>query len=162
MKTDDILDRVEVIVNQELERSKPLTRDSEDDTEKKSVFEALNLLLLYVVRTVKTPIKIVSKFIKEEILPSMEKDFKLYLLIMGSVMLLALFFGVIWVSIAIAVGVFFFDIGYSVLESVLFSLGFQVLSFLLLSLIAFIASKNIKSLQLLKRANEYRKTNLEG
>jgi len=162
MKTDDILDRVEVIVNQELERSKPLTSDSEGDTEKKSVYEALNLLLLYVVRTVKTPIKIVSKFIKEEILPSMEKDFKLYLLIMGSVMLLALFFGVIWVSIAIAVGVFFFDIGYSVLESVLFSLGFQVLSFLLLSLIAFIASKNIKSLQLLKRANEYRKTNLEG
>ena len=159
MKTDDILDRVEVIVNQELERSKLLVSDSEGSTEKKSVYEVLNLLLLYVVRTVKTPLKLVSKFIKEEILPSMEKDFKLYLLIMGSLMLLVLFFGVIWISISITVGVFFFDSGYSVLDSVLFSLGFQFLSFLILSLVAFVASRNIKSLQMLKRANAYRKDN---
>ena len=70
---------------------------------------------------------------------------------MGIMGVLFVFFSVIWLFISVAVGVYYYDKGHTLLISIIYSIGFQLISFIIMSLIAFIASKKLKSLKFLKR-----------
>ncbi len=104
----------------------------------------------------KTPFIIIAKFLRDELVDSIKNDVKIYALIIGIMGVLFVFFSVIWLFISVAVGVYFYDKGYSLQLSIIYSIGFQAVCFLLIGLIALIASRNLKSFKILKKIKKYK------
>ncbi len=102
----------------------------------------------------KSPFKIIAKYLKNEIIAAIKKDAKLYAIIMGLMGVLFVFFSVLWLFISVAIGVYFNEKGHSILMSIIYSIGFQLISFVFIGAIAFIASKKIKSLKMLKKLSD--------
>jgi ABC-type transport system involved in multi-copper enzyme maturation permease subunit len=73
---------------------------------------------------------------------------------MGIMGVLFVFFSVIWLFISVAVGVYFYENGNSILISIVYSILFQLISFILVSLIALLASKKTESLKMLNNIKE--------
>ena len=99
----------------------------------------------------KAPFKIVAKYLRDEIIIAVKKDAKLYALILGIMGVLFVFFSVIWLFISVAIGVYFYEQGHSILISIIYSIGFQIVSFILIGLIGLISSKRLKSFKILKK-----------
>jgi len=110
-----------------------------EDFIKKSIHFILNIL--------KIPLDYISKFSKKELLKVIKKDIKLLMLIGLIIGAIAIFFLVLWFSISVLIGTYFYDLGYSLFNSVLFSVLFQLCCIVLVALIGFIASKQLKSVK---------------
>ena len=108
----------------------------------------------FFLNILKAPFRIIAKYLKKEIIATIKKDAKLLAFIMGILGVLLVFFSVLWLFISIAVGVYFQEQGHSILVSIVYSIVFQLICFIFLGFIAFISSKKIKSLKMLKNLSE--------
>ncbi len=151
MKSQEILDKIEKIIDNKVDNSDKAKTDSD----KNIVEDIAYLTLQFFLNVVKTPFNIVAKFLKDEIITSIKKDARLYAFVMGIMGVLFVFFSVIWLFISVAVGVYFYEQGYSILISIIYSILFQIVSFILVSLIAFLTSKKLKSLKMIKKIGKH-------
>ncbi len=158
MKTKEILNRIENIINESVNKYGNSNIEDKAENENRDVITALKDILFLSIQVflnvLKAPFKIFVKYISNEIIIAVKKDAKIYMLIMGIMSILFVFFSVMWLFISVAVGVYFHDNGHTILISIIYSIGFQAVSFILISLIALIASKNLKSLKILKKLNK--------
>ena len=157
MKSKEILDRIEKILNNKIDDSDETKIDSENNSDKKIISDIIYLALQFFLNILKAPFNIIAKYLRDEVIISVKKDAKLYVLIMGIMGVLFVFFSVIWLFISVAIGVYFYEQGHSILLSIIYSIGFQIVSFILISIIALIASKKLKTLKMLKKLNAYKK-----
>ncbi len=145
MDTIDILDRIEEII-----KNNDLEPDEHDEKKSQNpVKEFVYLILSFFINILKTPFKLVAKYITNELVKAVKKDAKLYAFIMGLMGVMFVFFSVLWLFISFAVGIYFYDKGNTIFISVLYSIAFQIISFIVVAIIAIIAMKSIKSLKLL-------------
>ena len=83
-----------------------------------------------------------------------KKDAKIYAFILGIMGVLFIFFSVMWLFVSVAVGVYFYDNGQSILFSIIYSIAFQLISFILLAALALFASQKLNTLKVLKQLNK--------
>ena len=155
MKSIKILDKIENLINSEINKLDETKTESENNSDKDIIKNIIYLALQFFLNIIKTPFKIIAKYLRDEIITAVKKDAKLYALIMGIMGVLFVFFSVLWFFISIAVGVYFFEQGHSLLLSIIYSIGFQIISFILIGLIALVASKKLKSLKKLRKLKNY-------
>jgi hypothetical protein len=151
MKSQEILDKIEKLIDNKIDNSDNVKTDSN----KNIVEDIAYLTLQFILNVIKTPFNVVAKYLKDEIIISIKKDARLYALVMGIMGVLFVFFSVIWLFISVAVGVYFYEQGYSILISIVYSILFQIVSFILVSLIAFVASRKLKSLKIMKKLSKH-------
>ncbi len=161
MKSKDILNRIENLIDDKFNNSDDSKIEAKTEIENKSdkteFKEILHLLMQLFLNVLKAPFQIVAKYLRDEVITAVKKDVKLYMLIMGIMGVLFIFFSVIWLFISVAVGVYFYDEGHTIFISIIYSIGFQLISFILITLIALIASRKLKSLKIMKKLNKYNK-----
>ena len=155
MKSKEILDRIKNLINSKINKSDEAKTEPENNSDKDIIKNIIYLVVHLFLNILKTPFKIIAKYLRDEIITAVKKDAKLYALIMGIMGVLFVFFYVLWLFISIAVGVYFFEQGHSLLLSIIYSIGFQIISFILISLIALVASKKLKSLKMLNKLKNY-------
>jgi hypothetical protein len=151
MKSKEIIDKIEKIIDSKIDNSDKIKNDSDKNIVEDIVYLALQFLL----NIIKTPFSMMAKYLRDEVIISIKKDAKLYALVMGIMGVLFVFFSVIWLFISVAVGVYFHEQGYSILISIVYSIVFQIVSFILVSLIAFFTSKKLKSLKIMKKLSKH-------
>ncbi len=151
MKSKEIIDKIEKIIDSKVDDSDKIKNDSDKNIVEDIVYLALQFLL----NIIKTPFNIVAKYLRDEVITSIKKDAKLYALVMGIMGVLFVFFSVIWLFISVAVGVYFYEQGSSILISIVYSIIFQIVSFILVGLIAFFTSKKLKSLKIMKKLSKH-------
>ena len=100
---------------------------------------------------IKFPFKMFARYLRDELILAIKKDAKIYTLILGLMGVLFVFFSVMWFFVSVAIGVYFYDNGCSILSAVMYSIGFQTLSFILIALIVLFASKRLNTLKLFKK-----------
>jgi len=153
MEILEILDKIENIIK--TENSELVTDEEKSDKQtpdnKNSAKDIMYLVLHFFLNIIKAPFDLIAKYLKNEIINAIKKDTKLYALIMGIMGVMFVFFSVLWLFISVAIGVYYFENGDSLLNSIMYSIGFQLISFIIVGLIAFIASTQIKSLKMLKK-----------
>jgi hypothetical protein len=150
MEINEIINRIESIIKSEDQKSSPKV-DEQQSEESNGVKDIFILLLNFLLSIIKGPFNLIAKYLKNEIINTIKKDTKLYALIMGIMGVMFVFFSVLWLFISVAIGVYYFENGNSILTSILYSIIFQVISFTFVGLVAFVASTQIKSLKMLKK-----------
>jgi hypothetical protein len=156
MKSKDIFNRIEEIIDAEVNQPESISlENSTENTEKTNRFKEIGYLSLQiVVNILKAPFKIVAKYLRDEIILAVKKDAKIFSLIMGIMGVLFVFFSVMWLFISVAVGVYFYDNEHTILTSIILSITFQIISFILIALIAVFASQKLKTLKVLSKLND--------
>jgi len=150
MEINEIIDRIESIIKSETHA--PSNKEDEQQANTNNGVKDVFLLLLnFLLSIIKAPFDLIAKYLKNEIISAIKKDTKLYALIMGIMGIMFVFFSVLWLFISVAIGVYHFENGNSILTSIMYSITFQLISFIIVGLIAFIASTRIKSLKMLKK-----------
>jgi len=150
MEINEIISRIESIIKSEDQKSSP-KEDEQQGEVTNGIKDIFILLLNFLLSIIKAPFDLIAKYLKNEIITAIKKDTKLYALIMGIIGVMFVFFSVLWLFISVAIGVYYFENGYSILTSILYSIVFQLISFTIVGLVAFIASTQIKSLKMLKK-----------
>jgi len=148
MKSEEITNAINSLINED-----PKEVKSKDDF----IYSALQILLSII----KTPFVYLSTILKKEVLKAIKKDLKMLVIIGGVFAALMLFLLVLWFSVSLLIGAYFYDNGYSLFSSVLFSIAFQIACILLVSLIAYIASKQLKSAKVLKKVSKTVQSKIE-
>ncbi len=151
MRSQEIFDKIEKIIDNKVDGSDKAKTESG----KNVVEDIAYLTLQFFLNIIKTPFNIVARYFKDDIITSIKKDARLYAFIMGIMGVLFVFFSVIWLFISVAIGVYFYEQGYSILISIIYSILFQIVSFILVSLIAFLALKKLKSLKMMKKIGKH-------
>ena len=149
MHTSEYLDKLEKIIR-DINMKLSNTGSGESGHDLNPVKEILKLFFSIFLDIIKAPLIIVTRFVKNEFIKSMKKDAQLYAVVMGLMGVLFVFFSVLWLFVSVAAGIYFYDIGYSVFISVIFSIVFQFVSFIFIALIIYILSRKIKSLKMMK------------
>ncbi len=153
MEIIEILDKIEKIIK--TENSELVTEEEKSDKQtpdsKNSAKDIIYLVLHFFLNIIKAPFDLIAKYLKNEIVNAIKKDAKLYALIMGIMGVMFVFFSVLWLFISVAIGVYYFENGSTLLTSIMYSIGFQIISFVIIGLVAYIASTQIKSLKMLKK-----------
>ena len=155
MKSKEILERIENLINNRVNKSEGSKTESEDNPDNNTIKKIGYLTVQLVLNILRTPFKVIAKYLRDEIVTAIKKDIKIYALIIGIMVVLFVFFSVLWLFISIAVGVSFFEQGHSLLLSIIYSIAFQIISLIAVSLIAVVASRKLKSLKMLKKVNNY-------
>ena len=153
MTTKEIINRLENVIDTQINNSQKIEID--EVTEELVAKDVFYLGIQFIINIVKNPFELVSKYLKEEIIPSLKKDAGLYMLIMSIIVALFVFFFVVWLFISAAVGIYFYEEGSTLFISIIYSIIFQVISSLLGVLLIYIAFKNLKSLKVLKELKKY-------
>ena len=156
MKSEEIFNRIESILNDKMNHSgNPETEPgTENRSAKNEIKDIAYLLMQLALNILKAPFKIAAKYFINEIVDAAKNDARLYMLLMGIMGVLFVFFSVMWLFVSVAVGVYFYDKGNTIFVSTIYSIGFQLISFILIALIALFASKKLKSLKVLKKLNK--------
>ncbi len=147
MESKEILDKIEDIISKQVDDLDNASTDSDKSTLKSIGY----LMFQFFLKIIKAPFNFANNYIKGEIIKSIKKDAKLYALIMITVGILFIFFAVIWLFIAIAISAYFYEKGHTLFNAIVYSIGIQLIAFIGIGLTALIASKKIKSLQLMKK-----------
>ena len=103
------------------------------------------------------PVRLLLKYFRRELSAAVRHDLRIYMLLAGIAGMMFIFVVVLWLTLSIAVGVFFYEKGFTLLIAVLFSLAFQVVVILLALLTARIASHRRKTLKLVKELKDLAK-----
>ena len=147
MSIEDYINKIEKIGEKLSETS---NSDESNDNKPNVLKEYFGLFFTLIFDIIKIPLKLLTNFLRKELVVAIKKDAKIYAVIMGIMGVLFVFFTVMWLFISVAVGVYFYEKGETMLISVLYSILFQFGSIIVVSLIAYFASKKIKSLKMLK------------
>lgn len=152
MKTEKLLEKIEELIKESDSSGMKNDESTVNQNSSNNVFARITLMITsFFLDVLRSPFKILASYLKNELIDAVKKDAILYAL-MGFLMgVLFIFFSVLWLTISIFIGVYYFNIGESILNSILYSLGYQSLFFVLISLIAFIAMKNINSIKVLRK-----------
>jgi len=110
----------------------------------------LQSILDYIVSIIKLPFKAFAKFFTQEIAKAIRKDIKTYVMLSFLFFCMLIIGSIIWLFLAISIGVYFHENGSSLLESIGYSVLIQTVCFLLIGLILYFTSKKLRSLQLIK------------
>lgn len=146
----DTLNKIEgIITNKVADATENKKVDDKGSAMLTTTKEIIILFISFLKDIFKIPMKIVTKFLINEIVAAAKKDAKNYALIMGLMGVLVVFFSVLWLFISVAVAAYFYDKGNVIFISIMYSLGFQLISFIIISLIVYIISRRIKSLRLM-------------
>lgn len=159
MNFDDYMNRIEKMVGN-INRPSSSNESEKNNSTNDSLKELVNLLITFFMDIIKFPLKIIANIIRKEIIYTLRKDAKLYALIMGLMVVLFIFFSVLWLFVSTAVGVYFYENGSSILASIMYSVLFQLGSFIILGIVVYIASGKIESLKMLKKLDSL-KSNLK-
>ena len=151
MELIDILNKIENILKKE--NSNLMINDDKTGEQKQnnSAKEIMILVLQFLLSILRAPFDLIANYLKNEIINSVKKDAKLYALIMGIMGVMFVFFSVLWLFISVAIGVYYYENGNTILVAIMYSIGFQLVSFIIVGLIAYFASTQIKSLKMLKK-----------
>lgn len=153
MKAEDLLEKIEKIIEEnELKLdSKTEVLSDKEKVNRNPFARVLLLVTSYILEILRSPFKLVATYLKNELISAVKKDMVLYML-MGLLMgILFVFFSVIWLTISILIGVYYFENGATIFNSILYSFGYQSAFFMLISLIAFIAMQNMESMKMMKK-----------
>ena len=159
MNFEDYMNRIEKMVGN-INQPSSSNESEKNNSTNDSLKELVNLLITFFIDIIKFPLKIIANIIRKEIIYTIRKDAKLYTLIMGLMVVLFIFFSVIWLFVSTAVGVYFYENGSSILASIMYSVLFQLGSFIILGIVVYIASGKIESLKMLKKLDSL-KSNLK-
>jgi len=154
MKTSEILEEIEKHLKEqerEKEGSEKMEEAKEGMKKKDTKKNFMYLVLLFLFNILKLPIQIFEKYLKEEILKAVKKDLKLYFLTLCLLVVLAVFFSAFWLTLSFGVGVYFYEKGYSMFTSVLYSGMFQILSFFTVSLAAVFLFRKMRLVKTVKK-----------
>jgi hypothetical protein len=122
MKSEDIINKIENIINDKTNKSDNLKMETEieNKSDKNEFNDIMYLLLQLLLNVIKVPFKIVAKYLRDEIIMAVKKDAKLYMLIIGIMVVLFVFFSVIWLFISVAVGIYCYDKGHTIFISIIY------------------------------------------
>jgi len=164
MKQIDILNQIEDILKNSLkfnssesdsETKTQADMDIEEESQEKikssPIKDIFNLIIAFFMSVIKAPFQLIHLYIKNEIVSVIKKEIKLYFVLIFLTGVLFTIFIVFWVLISLAVGFYFQELGFSNYESILLSIAFQALIFLIVFLIFRSKSKQIKSLRMIKK-----------
>lgn len=138
MKTKDLIDQLEaLLLNQETETTEESetnnTSTDEPQTAKTSIKDrfkkAFSLLLTFVIDLIKMPFVWFFNYFKQEVVTAIKKDIRTMLSMAAIMSILYLLFFIFWFSIAVLIGVFFYEKGFSLTNAILSSIAFQFLVF---------------------------------
>ena len=126
--------------------------ETEENQEHKSgkLKSILLSVLDYILSIIKLPFTVFAKFFTREIIKAIKKDIKTYVFLTFLLICLVIIASFIWLFLAISVGVYFYDLGNSILKSIGYSLLFQLISFTIIGLTLYFTSKKLRSLKLIK------------
>jgi len=136
----------EILMSEEQKIETETNQDSKPNTLKSIMLSVLD----YIINIVKLPFTVFAKFFTREIIKAIKKDVKTLVFSLLLIVSLLIISAIIWLFLAVAVGVYFYDKGNTILISIGYSLIFQSISLLLFSLILYITSKRLRSLKLIK------------
>jgi len=153
MKPLDIIERMETIIKTKLQDHAE-NKEENEDNRKNALQEIFYLLLSFFLDLLKTPFKLMAKFLWKESVNAMKKDAALYAFIMGLMGVLFVFFATLWLFVSVGVGVYFYEKGHTLLTSVFYSVIFQSAGFLVVAFVAWMATRRIRSLKMMKRVSE--------
>ncbi len=114
-------------------------------------------VLEYIVSIVKLPFKVFANFFTKEIIKAIKKDIKTYVFLTLVLFCMAILASFIWLFIAVAVGIYFYELGNTMLISIGYSLLFQLISMMVLAFILYFTSKKLRSLKLIKSILSFEK-----
>ena len=117
----------------------------------------MSSVLEYIVTIIKLPFKVFAKFFTREIIKAVKKDIKTYVFLTMLLFCMAILASFIWLFIAVAVGIYFYELGNTMLLSIGYSLLFQLISMMVLGLILYFTSKKLRSLKLIKSILSFEK-----
>jgi ABC-type multidrug transport system fused ATPase/permease subunit len=150
MEIIDMLNKVEqIITNKVADTTKNKHPDEKGAAMLDTTKEIIVIFITFLKEIFKIPMKIITKFLMNEMISAAKKDAKNYVLIMGLMGVLFVFFSVLWLFISVAFAVYFYDKGNAIFTSIMYSLGFQLISFFIIGLTMYIVSRRIKSLRLM-------------
>jgi len=144
MNVSEILDRIDVVLKEERERTK-----EKGDAGKSAVIEIVSLSMQFVLSMVKAPFIFISRYFKNEIINSLKKDSKLLAVVFSMLVVLLVFFFVFWLFVSASVGIYFYENGSTMFASIMYSIAFQVSSSIVVALVAYISFRNVKSFKLM-------------
>ena len=130
--------------------SEEQNKETEEKLSKNTLKSIILSVLEYIINIIKLPFTVFAKFFTKEIIKAIKKDVKTYVFLLSLLVIMTIFLSVMWLFIVTSVGVYFYENGNTVLESLGFSLLFQLISFLVFGLILYFTSKKLRSLKLLK------------
>ncbi len=155
MKSKEVFNKIESIINDNVNKSGNSNNadriENEDNDGKNEFKEILYLLMQLLINILKAPFKIVAKYLRDEIIIAAKNDAKIYMVIVVIMGILFVFFSLIWLFVSFAVAVYFYYEGNTILTSIVYSVGFQLIAFVLVSLVGIIVSKKLKSLKVLNK-----------
>ncbi len=107
-------------------------------------------VLDYIVSIIKLPFTVFAKFFTREIIKAIKKDIKTYAFL--TFLLFCMFIITLFIRLflSIALGVYFYELGNTMLKSIGYSLLFQMISFIIIGLTLYLTSKKLRSLKLIK------------
>jgi len=130
----------------------------ESQEPKPNTLKSIMLSVLdYIINIVKLPFTIFAKFFTIEIIKAIKKDIKTFVFSLLLIVSLLIISSIIWLFIAIAVGVYFYDKGNTIIVSIGYSLIFQSISLFLFGLTLYLTSKKLRSLKLIKSILKFEK-----
>ncbi len=146
MKLVSILNKIEKIIKKKWKKSLNNTDTSLYNPNK----EISYLVAEFLLKSVKKPLKFFENKIKNKVIASIKKDAKLYVLIVAAFMFVFVVLFVLWVFIAVAVGVYFKEQGNTYFISILYSILFQFFTIPIVGFIAYRLFKNLQSVKMIK------------
>ncbi len=149
MKALEIIEKIEEIIQNKLQKPEAGS-EATGEQQQSAVKEIILLVVSFFLDMLKAPFKFMARYFLKETVAFAKKDARLYVFIMGLTGVMFVFFSVLWLFVSVAVGVYFYEHGDTVLTSILWSLLFQFLSIIVVGLTTYFAFRRIKSLKMMK------------
>jgi hypothetical protein len=159
MKQLEILNEIEKILKDAFNSSttnkatndENLIEEKSKKSRKKGPVKAIaNLIISFFMSVVKAPFQLIQVYIKNEIVAVIKKEIKSYFIVILLFCVLFTILVAFWVAISLAIGVYCVNEGLSLLTSIFYVIGFQLIAFLIVGFFIFRFSRKIKSLKLLR------------
>jgi len=149
MELSEILDRLEELLNRERARLKEV-KDEAVENSGDFLKEVVILVFQFLIVVAKAPFRFAAGYIKKELFSAVKKDSKLMAVIGAMLLVLLVFFVVFWLSLSVAVGSYFYEKGNTLFVSALYSLVFQLVSSLIILMIAYFSFRKLKSFRIFR------------
>ena len=152
MKTEEFIEKIENIINEnKAEQTKASEKQNGNREKNNLIMELLLLILSFVLDVLKSPFKLIATYVKNELFKAVKNDVMIYAVLLVMMGVLFVFFSVLWLSLSVAVSVYYYEHGKTMLHAIFYSLAFQGGFFAIISLIAWILKTKLNSLKVLRK-----------
>ncbi|MGC9150791.1 MAG: hypothetical protein ACP5F6_03390 [Microbacter sp.] len=165
MKLSELINQLEMLFlttesTTTKEKESPHTEENDTDqmhtSVKDRIKKALSLLFTFLVDLIKMPFLWFFNYFKEEVVTAIKKDIRTMLGMAAIMSILYLFLLILWFSVSVFVGVLFYEKGFSIISSIFFSIVFQLIIIILLSIVLYSLSKKQHTRKMLKKLANHR------